>query len=395
VETGTGPEFDAVKGVRPFDGTNGGHIEFEDIVTTDILQRGGQMSFEVEKDALAGLKSGFDVGRVAANPGVDVHFWSSSSDNSSVSSAVAQIMSQLTANLSITIPTTMARGIKSVGQISVHGYSDDFVRVNLSWVGSQTTMAIDGQIVMISSVRTWVSDSWKYFFIGSMKNRSGVWGQLRNFTRNWQISTRPAMFPVRPIYRVAFAGDSFTTGAETRESFSPATNNLFQTRGGDAFRGYFRSRGYDIDTHWYGVGGDALADTAALTASITEYAPNVVVLQCSVNDAVADTDPDTYDTAIRSLIADYIAAGVSQVIVNTITTLQGDSSQAAHEVSVDALNVKIRALTDVATVVDDYTSMAYGNNYFIGEINGSTNNLHPGEGGNNVWGLNRAMALQL
>ncbi len=399
VLAGSGGTFDPALGFKSSDKTaNLGAIKIADLASKTALETAGQLSFEVQKDAIASIDGTNHTGRVAAHSGSEDYFLSTGAAGDAIMTNYQRLFAASSATRYMRWPTDASGNHVASSNLSVVEM-DDFITVNLSWTGGTLTVALDGMIVHTGTQPN-TTDLWKFIYIGTKKEHTSVLNGINHYIRNLQISTKAAAFTTVANVGVSFVGDSLIDFAEPQERASPHSylESKYQVRGMDTFQARFQNKGQQVTTYSQGVGGDKISHVVARRATILADSPTHIVLQVGTNDAIANTVDTTFDTSIRDEIDAYVANGVQRVFVGTIPSLEGNTvaDTGPNETSRQELNAKIRALTDKpeVTVIDIDALLPRGSYLYEDECDDlGADDLHPAAGGHKIMGEQWAIAV--
>lgn len=277
-------------------------------------------------------------------------------------------------------------GAQSIPCAVNSGGRDDYVRVQLGWLGGRTWLAFDDYIFAAGQMTGRPSNDFQNIYIGSIDGTNNYMDG--NYPiRNLLISTKPPMFPIHhKLRKVSVLSDSSFKQDLPNGSFRDGVTSQY-IRGGLARRG-FRCGEMSVDVN----GSHTIADTATNDLSdritaLTNENPQVVILSAGTNDVVtgALAMDDTWDTSLKSLLTSILAIStVELVVVRTIPSLMGDSSQntAANRARKVIANDYIKLLPSwnssvaVADVDKYFGEEDTPTSYFIGSDNENYDDFH-------------------
>lgn len=284
---------------------------------------------------------------------------------------------------------------------------DEFVTVNIGWVGSPSGgrwyLAIDGLLVSYwDSAVTGVSGLGALWYLGSDRGSANTFVSA-HYMRNLQISSRPPMLAIHPkLRKLVLWGDSKIKDLIAAHFVG---NPYYDAAVGLSCVRKLASRGlYCGDVVAQSNGGYTVTDLGAtqlqsVRATLLAANPTVVCMSAGTNDV--DSDWATYSAQFETDLKDHISTIMAystvemMIIGNVPSRYYGDNGNTytANVLAANAIYAGIENWWDttgavaagvpgkvgMVKVVDTYNCLGGANpppKTFIGQLTGLNNDVH-------------------
>ena len=394
------PTFDSIKGVAS--DTVGNYVKFASPTGFANLQYEGQLRFEIESAALwATNAGGANESFVDANSHFYYITWSGTDSTSATHGRLYRNV-----NGADSASCSMNNAVSETFNYTTIGDTDSFTEIVYSWLGNQFSVYVNGRPVLQNQTFTTHADMFKFIWVagdrGSINKYSGGY-----YIRNLQLSSKCVRLSNHPkTVNVAIIGHSFVTASQ---EYDPAQSPGWDKTSGYVMKGYFAERSINLKLDYYHNAGGTVIDGTGddfqtIVADAIAAKPDYFFFIGGTNDVQSGSwSAATFETDLLDHLN--VSTGLLSVAkkgwILTVTTQKANSTYDADAIvtKVAAANTVINAvpstLSDMAVIdaFNEFGGESLGNNYFEGEVDGLTDNLHPSAKGHILQGTLMAKAL--